>query len=154
MYSIISLRAWEISAISGLRGYVAPQKHSGAARATWNPQCARNGCSESISKPLCAQKVALKPLWSHCALEMAALKLPQSHCKLELAMLPLQSHFEACVCLLWLLQSHKPLRSHCASKRIAPKPLCQLFGPDITASSTAKPLRAWCSSGDNRSFAT
>ena len=56
--------------------------------------------------------VALKPFRSHYALEMVALKLPQSHRKLELAMLPLQNHFEACVCLLWLLQNHKPPRSH------------------------------------------
>ena len=120
-----------------------PEQHVlGSHLSYFETLCARNGCSEGTLKPLCAQKLALKPLRSHYVLEMAALKLPQSHCKLELAMLPLQSHFEACVCLLWLLQSHKPLRSHCASKRIAPKPLCQLFGPDITASSTAKPLRA------------
>ena len=45
------------------------------------------------------------------------------------------------------LAASKPLRSHRASKRIAAKPLRQLFGLDMTASRTAKPLRACCSIG-------
>ena len=95
----------------------------------------------------------LETLRKHCALEVAALKAPRSHkmvkngCS-DTTSKPLctrngcsETISNGILCVLALAAS-KPLRSHCASKRIAPKPLRQLFGLDVTASNTAKPLRA------------
>ena len=115
IYSIISLRAWEIQGTSGLRGYVAPQKQcyfthgrhlshfEATVRSKWL-------LWSHLEATMCSKwllwshsQEPFEPLRGHYALEMVALKALRSHFVLKRL---LWSHFEATVRSKWLLCRH------------------------------------------------
>ena len=88
------------------------------------------GCSETALKPLCTRNGCSEP--------------PRSDCKFELAMLSLPSHFwNLCVLALAASRSQATSKPLCIPKVVS-NLLCQLFGPDIIVSNTAKLLCVGC----------
>ena len=88
------------------------------------------GCSETTLKPLCARNGCSEP--------------SRSDGKFELAMLSLPSHFwNLCVLALAVSGTQATSKPLCIPK-IVSNLLCQLFGPDIIVSSTAKLLCVGC----------